>query len=99
MNINLFNAVFLCHFNKTVHMLGMAVNSAGRKKSHKVESTALSLAVFHSIHKCRVIEENAVLDILGNLYKHLVNDTACTDVGVTNLGITHLTVRQTNVKT
>ena len=97
-NINLVKTVLLSHFEKTVEVFHVAVYAARGKKTHKVECAALSLAVFDSGNKCRVCEEVAVLDGLGNLNKHLINNSACADVCVANFGVTHLTVRKTNIK-
>ena len=79
-------------------MLHVAVNAAGRKQTHEMKSASLCLAVFHSGHKRLVLEELAVLDVLGDLYQHLVNDPACADVCMTYLGVAHLTVGETYVK-
>ncbi len=80
-------------------MLHVAVNAAGGEKSHKVQRAALCLAVLHCGDQGGICKEVAVLNGLGNLHQHLVNDTSCADVGVTYLGVAHLTVGETNVQT
>ena len=64
MDVDLVKTVLLSHFNDTVKVLHVAVNTAGREKSHEVESASLSLAVLHSAEDSLVIEEGAVLDVL-----------------------------------
>ena len=53
-DVNLVKTVFLSHFKQAEKVFHMAVNAAGREKSHKVEGAALSLAVLHSGNKRRV---------------------------------------------
>ena len=98
MNVDLIQTVLLSHLNDTVEVFHVAVNAAGREKSHEVESASLSLAVLHSAEDSLIIEECAVLDVLGYLDQHLVNDTSCADICMTYFGVAHLTVRQTNIK-
>ena len=88
----------LCHFQQSVQVRNVAVHAARREQTHQVQSSSLFFASIHCCGNCRIFEELAVLNILCNLYQHLINDSAGTDVGVTNFRVAHLTVRKTNVQ-
>ena len=99
MDINIFYTHFLCHFNKTVKMRHMAVNSAGWKKSHKMKYFTVLGSIFHSIYKCFVFHYRAVFNSLGDTGKLLIYNTSCTDICMTYLTVTHLTVRKSYIHT
>ena len=80
-------------------MLDMAMNSAVGEKTDKVKSAVVLFAVFYGGLKTLDIEEVAVGDGLGDLYKHLINDAYCADVRVSYLRVAHLTVGKADVKT
>ena len=75
------------------------MNAAVGKKSHKVESSAVFKRLVHCRNNSLVVLELVLIYSLCDSCKLLINDSACTDVGVTNLGVTHLTVGKTNVHT
>lgn len=51
MDINLIETLALCHFKQAVKVLNVAVNAAVGKKSYKVESCAVFLAVLASLSR------------------------------------------------
>ena len=92
MHINLTEAVLLSHFHNGVEMGDVAVNAAVTHKTHKVQSTAVCLAVFHCALESLIVKEIAVLDGLGNSGQFLVDDSAGAHVGVTDFAVAHLSV-------
>ena len=96
MHINLTEAVLLSHFHNGVEMGDVAVNAAVTHKTHKVQSTAVCLAVFHCALESLIVKEIAVLDGLGNSGQFLVDDSAGAHVGVTDFAVAHLSVGKTD---
>ena len=74
------------------------MNAAVRKKSPYVEVGILLLAVVDSAEEVLVLKENAVLDILGDQCKILIDDPAAAHVHMADFGVAHLAVRQTYEK-
>ena len=98
-NINLREAVFLCHLQKSEQMLDMAVNTAVGHKAHQVEGGAVFAAVFHRAGQRFVLEEITVLNGFGDAGQLLIDHPSGADIGVSDLGVAHLAVRQTDIQT
>ena len=98
MNINLGKAVQLGHAKQPVQMLLMRMHAAGGDKPHQMQRGIVRLAVFDRAQNGLVLEEDAVLDVFGDLHQHLIDDAARADIGVADFGVAHLAVGKTHVK-
>ena len=76
----------------------VAVDAAVGHEAHDVQRFAVLLCVLHGLDVDRVLEELAVLDLLGHLGQDLEHDAARAHVGVADLGVAHLPLGQTHVK-
>ena len=68
----------------------VAVYTTVGKKSHAMQCGMVLLTVFHSLKKCRIFKEIAVLDFLGDTGQFLVYDTSRTHIHMTDFGVAHL---------
>ena len=98
MHVNLLQAVTLGHFQKAEEMLDVGMHAAIGQKAHEMQGAVMIQRVLHGVLQGLFFEENAVLNVLGDLHQHLVNHAARADVGVSHLGIAHLTIGQAHVQ-
>ena len=89
-------AVALRHFKESVQMRIVAVHTAVRQKSVKVQIGAPHLAVVDRGKKLGILEKLAVLDLLGDPGQLLIHDPAGAHVHVADLRIAHLAVRKSD---
>ena len=94
MYIYLFKALLLGKLQKAVEMLAVAVYAARGNQAHEMQGTAICLGSTGYAQESLVLEEIPVLDSLGNTGESLIDNPACTDIGMAYLGVAHLTVRQ-----
>ena len=79
---------------QSVEMLAVAVHAARGNQAHEMQGTAICLGSTGYAQESLVLEEIPVLDSLGNTGESLIDNPACTDIGMAYLGVAHLTVRQ-----
>ena len=96
-DIDLFKAHLLGHFNEGEQVGIVAVDAAVGKQAHQVEGAPLFLAVFHGRHKFRVLEEVTVLDGLGDPGQLLVDNAAGANIGMAYLRVAHLAIGQSHI--
>ena len=97
--VYLFQTVALRHFQNAVQVFRVGMYAAGGYQTDQMQRGIMFFAVFHRRQHRLVFKENAILDILGDLYQHLIYHAARTDVGMANFAVAHLAVRQTYVQT
>ena len=97
-DVYLFKGVLLCHFEKSEKVLYVTVNTAVGEKPHKVECGVVFLAVFHCVVESLDFKELAVLNGFCYFNEHLINNSACTYVGVTDFAVAHLSVGKSYIK-
>ncbi len=76
----------------------VAVHAAVGHEAHDVQGFAVCLGVLHGLDVDRVLEELAVLDLLGHLGQDLEDHAARAHIGVADLGVAHLPLGQAHVK-
>ena len=91
-DVSLGYAVALCHFKEGKQVRDVAVYAAVRQKPPQVQLFTVLCSVLHCLEKRGVLEEFAVLDLLGDLGKVLIDDAPRAHVEVSDLGIAHLSV-------
>ena len=79
-------------------MLFVAVYATRGHQTHDVHGLALGHGSVDSLGQLDVLEEVAVLDVLGDAGQLLIDDATGTDIGVAHFGVAHLAVRQTHVQ-
>ena len=97
MHVYLLDTLLFGQLQQSIQMLAMAVNTAWRNQTHEMQSAAVCLYSIGYAEQSLVLKEISVLDCLGNTGKSLINNSACTNIGMSNLGVTHLSIRQTNI--
>ena len=93
-NVNFFQSLSLCHFQKSVKVCIMAVDTAVRKKSHKMNCRIIVLCIFHCCQKRLILKEIAVIDFFCDSCKLLIYNTSCTHIHMSDFGVAHLAVRK-----
>ena len=93
------NAVLLAKVDESEEMCEVGVDTTVGEEAPEMELAACLLDVLDSTLEFFVIEESAVLDVLCDSGKLLINDAACTHICVAYFAVAHLTVRKTYVKT
>ena len=97
-DIDLLNAVLLGHIEHGENMGQVAVDAAVGQEAHDVQGMAAGLGIFNGLEVDGVLEELAVLDLLGHLGQDLEHDAARAHVGVADLGVAHLPLGQAHVE-
>src|SRR5687768_7323694 len=87
----------LRHFNQRFHMALLAVNTAVSEKPHQVKPASLSSGRSQGIQKNLVVMKLALVDVLVNQGKVLINDPAGAENHVAYFRVAHLTVRKADV--
>ena len=93
------NVILLAEVDESEKMCEVRVDTAVRKQTPEMELAACLLYVADSVKEFFVIEESAILDVLCDSGKFLINNAACTHICVAYFAVAHLSVRKTYVKT
>ena len=96
--VDLLGATLGGHLDHAHDVLFVAVYATRGHQTHDVNGLALGHGSVDSLGQLDVLEEVAVLDVLGDAGQLLIDDATGTDVGVAHFGVAHLAVRQTHVQ-
>ncbi len=99
MDIDVLCTQGLGHVQQAEQVVNMAVHAAVAHKAHKMDSLARVYSGLHVLDKNRIFLHLTIADGLGDKGELLVDDAACTDVGVADLRVAHLPVGQANTHT
>ena len=96
--INFCKTLSLGHLKQCIEMSVVAVYTAVRKKSHKVDCRIIFFCILHCCKKCFIFEEISIIDFFGDSGKFLIYDASRTHIHMSYLRVTHLSIRQTYCK-